>query len=368
MKGEVVYNFIYDLGAEVDLQRVGEILDERPHPEQLEIRKTAPKYVDLPRPLTLRLRPVTRATTLGPRTFDVQVRVFGIGAVSVTLKLAFDVPDLAALIPFGPLRLVDAEAREQPLETTTREIVEKIRHDLDPALVEHYPGTTEPETYVVFAVQDASPYDPSSLLAKERQALAGLLGGEPDWKRLSREEVEDNLRYWYRYYEDDLVVVDWDYALVVEPSGKWNDVLYVCELANLQLLELRAYDRYLDEVLDKAYADLDRFFGRKGLFASAREIQMALSEARIDLTRVTDEINNIGKIFGDWFLAKLHVGLTSRFHLPEWESIVREKMEALDGLYGLATHEVEHRRSMFLEVLIVLLFVIDLVLIYLVSA
>lgn len=368
MKGEVVYSFIYDLGAEVDLKRVGEILNSRPESERPEIRKTAPKYVDLPRPLTLRLRPVTHETTLGPRTFDVQARVFGIGAVSVTLKLAFDVPDLAALVPFGTVKLVDAQAKEREIETVTREILERMRPDLEPALVEHYPGAIEPETYVVFAVQDPAPYDAASLLQKERQALAGLLAGEPDWKRLSREEVEDNLRYWFRYYEDDLVVVDWDYALVVEPTGKWGDVLYVCELANLQLLELRAYDRYLDGVLDKAYADLERFLGRKGLFQSAREIQKDLSDARIDLTRVTDEINNIGKIFGDWYLAKLHLGLTSRFHLPEWESIVREKMEALDGLYGLATHEVEHRRSMFLEALIVLLFVIDLVLIYLVSA
>jgi hypothetical protein len=204
-------------------------------------------------------------------------------------------------------------------------------------------------------------------MEKDARLLAGIVASERRPERLSDEEVHDNLRTWFRYYVDDLVIVDWDRALVVEPSGKYDDVLTVMETANLELLELRAYDRYLDTVLEEAYEDLTRFYGRGGLFRSARNVQEELSNARIDLVRVTDTINNIGKIFGDYYLAKLHVGLAERFHLKEWETIVREKMATLNELYTLASHEVEHRRGMAIELSIVALFIVDLVLIYMVS-
>jgi len=235
-----------------------------------------------------------------------------------------------------------------------------------PALIETYTADVDPETYMVIVITE-SPRPALELLEKERQLLAGLVAGEKRPERLSEEEVKDNLRTWFRYYEDDLVVVDWDRALVIEPSGKYDDTLSVMETANLELLELRVYDRYLDSVLEEAYEDISRFYGRGGLFRSARGVQEDLSNARIDLVRVTDSINNIGKIFGDYYLAKLHLGLTERFHLPEWETIVREKMATLNELYQLASHEVEHRRGMALELSVVALFVLDILIIVLLS-
>ena len=48
------------------------------------------------------------------------------------------------------------------------------------------------------------------------------------------------------YYEHDLVVVDWDAALVIDEPSQFDQTLYLMELANLQLAELEAYDRILD--------------------------------------------------------------------------------------------------------------------------
>ncbi len=367
MKGDVIYYFIYDLGGEVELSRVGQVLDEHPIFEHIETLKTSPRYVDFPKPLTLRLPRERRDTTLGRLSFDVQVRVFAIGAASFQLRASFDVPSLADLTPYGDLRIVLPTGAEVPIESLTRDLFHRLQDGIGDAIVEEYALEAEPESYVVYAVRDLAPLDVGALIHKERRAIAGLLAGESRPERLSSDEVEDNLTHWFQYYEDDLTVVDWEAALVVESQGKWADVLYVIELANLQLLELRTYDRYLDTTLDKAYDDLSRFYGRRGLFQSARTIQEALSDARIDIIRVTDHINNIGKMYGDWFLAKLHVGVTRRFHLAEWEKIVNEKMTTLNELYALATHEVEHRRGLLLESLIVLLFVIDLLLLFIVS-
>jgi len=42
---------------------------------------------------------------------------------------------------------------------------------------------------------------------------------------------------------------------VDEPSD-FDEALYIMELANLQLAELEAYDRLLDDALERSYRDL----------------------------------------------------------------------------------------------------------------
>lgn len=361
MKGEIVWTFVFDTAGEVDLREVGDVLHLTPAFEPVQVRLATPKSVELPRPLSVRFPTVVKGTPKGDMAFEVSARIYGIGAVAITIRSRFDEPDFARLRAQADVAARDTTGAEASLEGMARDLFEQIRASIAPAIIEEYAVAAEPERYVAFCVTEP-PAPAESLLHKERRALAALLANEPDPGRLGPEEVEDNLRYWYRYYEDDLVIVDWDYGLVVEPTGKYEDVLFVMELANLQLLELRTYDAYLDGVLDRAYDDLSRFYQPGGIFRSARGLQEDLSNARIDLIRVTDDIHNIGKIFGDWYLAKVYLGLTERFHLPDWEKALDAKLKALNEVYTLASHEVEHRRGVVLEATIVLLFVLDLVL------
>jgi len=356
-----VFTFLYDLGGEVKLQEVAALVKGL-RAERVEPSKSAPAYVDLSRPLAYRYPERLVETPRGVERLIVESRIYGIGAVSVALRLPFEAKDLREVNELTFLK----PAKSPGLDAIAREVAEGIAGTIDRALVERYVAAVEPETYLA-VVLTQTPVPAMELFEKERQMLAGIVAGEKRPERLSAEEVRDNLRTWFRYYEDDLVVVDWERALILEPSGRYEDVLTVMEIANLELLELRVYDKYLDSVLEEAYEDITRFYGRGGLFRSARGVQEELSNARIDLVRVTDAINNIGKIFGDYYLAKLHVGLAERFHLNEWEAIVREKMATLNELYTLASHEVEHRRGVTLEAMIVLLFVIDLVLLFLLS-
>ncbi len=361
-KGELVLLHLYDVGGEVRLSEAARLAAAFTPDADAAPIKTAPQYIEFGRPLSFRLGERVLVTDRGAIPVLITARLYAIGAVSVTLRIPFELDTLDDVIRFSHLRLQGGA----PLKTIPHEIADVFRNTIEPSIIETYPVTIEPEGHLVVVLTETDE-SAGRLLETERSTLAGILAGETNSARLSREEVEDNLAYFYRYFDDDLVVVDWDRSLIIEPTGKYEDVLSVIELANLELLELRAYDRYLDGVLERAYGDLTRFYGRGGLFRSAREVQKDLSDVRIDLVRVTDAINNIGKIFGDYYLAKLHLGLNERYHLAEWESIVREKMATLNELYTLASHEVEHRRGILLEGMIVLLFVVDLVLLVLVS-
>jgi len=130
----------------------------------------------------------------------------------------------------------------------------------------------------------------------------------------------------------------------------------VMELANLQLAELEAYDRILDNALDRAYRDLSTrsMRGRASILRELREI-------RIDLARFSDELSNITKFFGDWHLARIYENISARFHLADWHRTIDDKLQTLDDLYQLLNHDQTNRWMLILETTIVLLFIIDLV-------
>jgi len=131
------------------------------------------------------------------------------------------------------------------------------------------------------------------------------------------------------------------------------------ELANLQLAELEAYDRLLDDALERSYRDL----GERRI-RSQRDVLREIREVRIDLARFSDELQNITKFFGDWHLARIYEGVAARFHLADWHHTIDEKLKTLDNLYAMLAHDQNNRCMLMLEVTIVLLFVIDLVILF----
>src|SRR5438045_8030205 len=100
-------------------------------------------------------------------------------------------------------------------------------------------------------------------LRANRREVASLLTEEPDPSHLSEQESEESTTRYYSYYDRDLVVMDWDAALIIDEPRYLDETLYIMELANLQLAELEAYDSILDNAVERAYRDLAaRRFGR----------------------------------------------------------------------------------------------------------
>jgi hypothetical protein len=92
-----------------------------------------------------------------------------------------------------------------------------------------------------------------------------------------------------------------------------------------------------------------------------------LREIRIDLARFSDELSNITKFFGDWHLARIYEKIAARFHLGDWHRTIDEKLKTLDNLYQLLNQDRVNRMMILLELAIVLLFIIDLVVIFFVK-
>jgi hypothetical protein len=151
--------------------------------------------------------------------------------------------------------------------------------------------------------------------------------------------------------------------LILDPAAEYEELLYTAEVANLQMAELRAHDDVLERTIDRAYDDLERQSRRPALFRTPARLVHDLREQRIELARMADEILNLSKYFGDWHLARIYEGLGRRFHLAEWQQQLERSLRTVDALYEMITREIAERRMLILEIMIVLLFVLDVIII-----
>jgi hypothetical protein len=233
-----------------------------------------------------------------------------------------------------------------------------------PYLVRPLAQLPEEEAYTVCCLEcplrapDGRRIDAEDWLHAHQRDVAALLTEEPDPARLSDQETKETTSKNFSYYEDDLVVIDWDAALIVDQPRNFDEILYIMELANMQLAELEAYDRVLDDAVETAYRDISfRRFGKLRTTA----VQRALRELRIDLARLSDELSNITKFFGDWHLARVYQALAARFHLADWHRAIDEKLKTLDDLYQIIRSDMMNRWMLILEVAVVILFVAELI-------
>lgn len=361
MKGEVVYYRLFDIGASIDLDEVQRRVDMPFLSGRVVSERAAPKYARFAQPLLVYLDQRNVDSNLGPLTLTVSVKLYGVGALAVVLRTNFEAASLRELRPYASLR-VRGGGKEETLDEYAARVAARVEEDLVPYMHDSYDVKVEPEPYTVFCVT-VSERPVRSFQEEWRREVTALLAGDPRPDDISDEEVEDTWKSWLTYYRDDLVVVEWDAALVIEPTGSYEDTLAVFEIANLQLLELRTYDAYLDKVVDKAYDDLEDLRGPGALFRSAGERVRELSDVRMDLAEATFQVDNISKLWGDWFLGKVYRACARKFELESWRRTVAGKMQDLTEIYQVAQAQFEARRMLVLEGLVVLLFVIDLFLI-----
>ena len=355
--GEVVYIYAFDVAYDMTRQPIRELLGQPVAQFAVDASKRSPKQLFFYKPQMVRLPPMERIGPYGPVRVERAIKLLPVGAISITVRVPFAVNHVEDLVVFHDLQFSNGALHDE-----MRCLAQEALAELKSFYIRPHPQLIEEEAYTVFCIaspllsQDGTRISAESWFQSHRRPVAALLTQEPDMERLSKQESDESTGRYLSYYEDDLVVVDWDAALLIDEPRDFGETLYIMELANLQLAELEAYDRILDNALERSYRDLS---GRP--LRSRGDILRELREIRIDLARFNDELSNITKFFGDWHLARIYEKLSSRFHLAEWHRTIDGKLKTLDDLYQLLKHDQTNRMMMWLEVTIVLLFIIDLV-------
>jgi len=355
--GEVVYIYAFDVAYDTARKPLQTLLGQPVAQFAVDASKRSPRQLFFYKPQMVRLPPMERIGPLGPVRVERVVKLLPVGAVSIMVRVPFTVQHIEELVALHDLQFSNGSLHDEVLL-----LAQEIVAELKPGLIRPHPQLFEEEAYTVFCLASPvlnatnEPMNAEQWFHAHRRQVAALLTQEEEPERLSKQEAEESTARYLSYYVDDLCVLDWDAALLVDAPKDLDETLYIIELANLQLAELEAYDRLLDDALDRSYRDL----GERPL-RSRTDILRELREIRIDLARFNDELSNITKFFGDWHLARIYKKISSRFHLAEWHRTVAGKLKTLDELYEILKHEQNNRVMLWLEVGIVVLFVIDLV-------
>jgi hypothetical protein len=361
-RGHVVYMFAFDIAYEMGREPLQMLLGQKVEQFKVDPSKRTPRHPFFVRPQMVRL-PVSNAVGPdGPVEVERFVKVLPIGAISIMVRIPFAVERLERLVDFHDIQLSG-----RSLHGEVRELAERIYVELRPYLKRPVEYLAEEEAYTVFCLETGSVLPAPEFRAEDwlhahRREVAAVLTQETELEKLSEQEAVESTSRYLSYYHNDLVVIDWDAALIIDEPRDFAETLYVMELANLNLTELEAYDRLLDRALERSYRDL-----RSRAYRKRNEMIFDLREIRIDLARYNDELSNITKFVGDWHLARVYETIASRFHLGDWHRSVDEKLRTLDNLYQLLQHDQSNRWMLLLELTIVLLFIIDLVVLFVVK-
>ena len=306
------------------------------------------------------LPPTERRGPAGPVQVRRSVKLFSVGAISIAVRVPFADLTIEELVAYHDLRLDGVT-----LEDDDRQLASRVLSELRPLCVRPVTQVRDEEAYTIFHLDWPATGGPGGegdcqrWMLRRRRNVAALLTQESDMAALSEQEVEESIGQTLSYYQSDLAVIDWDAALVVAEGEDFEEALHVAELANVQLAELEAYDRTLDDALGRSYRDLRRWR------SAHRDTLRNLREIRLDLAQVRDELSNITKFFGDWHLARIYQRLSARFHLGDWQRTIDDKLKTLDELYAIFKQDSLNRWMMGLEIAIVMLFVLDLVILVL---
>ncbi len=355
--GEAIVYRLFDVGYAIALDRAFDLLASSAPERRLPSRGEA-QTIRIPNP------PVT--VSLGSENVDIggrlveaelSARVFDFGVVSVRAKLAAHTGlGWDAFTHWGAA--VNA--------TSWHDLMVRAR---DRLLARIAPAVEQPqispvtEDYTVFRVNqllDASggAFPPEDLHDGE---ISRLLLGER--RPLTADARKDLLSPRLAYFEDDLAVLTWSTALVVEPVATDTDVQYVLEFANAQLLELRWYDSVLDAEVP---AIQHRFVqARQGFRLLGRRYSRLLEELQrrvADSVELMERLENSLRVTDDVFLARVYATALEEFRERAWRKGIDRKLAIVRDTYDMLNAESVARRAETLEVIIVLLIMFEIAL------
>jgi hypothetical protein len=359
VQGTAVVYRLFDVGYAIELERAAALLAPdgaaRTRPGRMEGR-------------ALQIANPPIAISLGAHSLIVDgvrcrgqlaARLFDFGVCSLQLELP---PEAAAcwteFVRFGQAveqteDLAALLARE--LATLCNRIGSAIER---PGIA---PVSEEYLVYRITALHDGqgSPLSPDLFTD---DAVAPLLLGAV--RPLSAAARRALLAHRFSYYADDLAVLTWENALVVEPQLNDRDVEYIIEFANAQLLELRVYDALLDAELPAMY-DRVADARRRSRPLPTRRYRSVLSDLQTrvaDVTETIERAENALKVTDDVYLARIYGAALDLFRATAWRQGIERKLAIFRETYAMLNDEAHAARTEVLELAVIAIIAAELLL------
>ncbi len=344
-RGSLWAILLYDVAEQIQLEALRSILGSPPSAREPRF-KNAPEYVRFENPP---LEQSVEAPTLASgERLQARIKYFDYGVLAVELELTFET-SWKNLIERSSRWIGSAE-----VEKLAGSLARKHAESARAAFTQPYAEWVSEDYYIIHLC--SAPLDAPALLAKRGGDIVQLLRGET--RPLAAREVEEALNASLSYYPGDLLVVGWAAALIYDTPEGAAPAIQLLEYANAQLLEFRYYDNLLTKVLAGVYRSL----GRRGLLRRWRMAREAgrLNQIRLDITELTERIDNAIKFLGDMFYTRAYRMAAARIGVTDYRNLVDEKLRTAGDLYQFMVDEFHQARAFLLEVMVVAILIIEL--------
>ncbi|KRT72897.1 MAG: hypothetical protein XU12_C0014G0030 [Deltaproteobacteria bacterium CSP1-8] len=351
--GHLFFFFAYDVGFDISLQEAARLSEASTSPGVAGLRPVPQHLRYHPKPLLLASGPVELHVGTSAVRLEASAKIFDFGALSVVLCLpARDMP-WDEYVRTGLLL-----AGERGIEEAAREIASRLFERIRPA-VTRSDFADIVEDYSVWHVGAFAPeMTGSEALARLPQDIARLLTLEQG--TFSGEALADILRNPIRYFENDLILAAWDAAFAYD--RKFQDTVEVLEFLNVQMLELRFFDRVLHAAIDEMGDELHKRRKLLSLLHDPYEKPLRkLSEIKMDVSMVRERIDNALKVAGDAYLARVYDEARRKVGTEKWEGTIRDQLKTLEDIYTILNNRAAAARAETLEVIIILLIALEIV-------
>lgn len=353
-----LYQF-YDIGDEINLERAQTCLSTpsaRRHPPVYVRQSESIEIAQLPVRVSLEQVPVE----LGGIQFQgrLHTNIYALGAVALVLELP-----LPHAITWHAVADLFAAVQE-PLDTLQQRFLtalDELEALIRSAIVQPNRSVLVEDYCVLFVEQLSNEHPPAATLAHHPVVQAALLG---EHQPLSAGAAD--LMTTMSYFTDDLVMLSWNGALVIEADPLAAiTAANLIEFANVALLLLRSYDALLEGEVSRMYrrvADPPRRF----VFPLVRRYSQQLYAVQrliADVTDVTERVDNAFKVTDDVYWNRLYSAALNVLRVHVWRAGVEHQLALLRETYSMLHHEADAERAAALEWAIVLLILFEIILI-----
>jgi hypothetical protein len=345
---------IFDVSNSIDLERGRALLVEpsaRVHPV---VSRGA--NIEIPQ-LPLELSLGEASVPLAGRELWAQVyaRIYDLGIVAIRLVVSTPEPpsweDAAEL-------LGSAQAYPDTVKDIFAHSLDTVRVPLAPAM-ERPNATLRMEDYAILLVERLGPGEPASRLAQRQELLQAALG-----ERRPLSQAASTLSTTLSYYLDDLLLLTWTAAIVIEPEAQArDDATLLLEFANVQLLALRTFDAEVEHELTKIAPTIAaRTRGPVWTrLRSSRHFQRDLNGLIFDITDTSARIENALKVTEDVYWNRVYAAALQVLRVQVWRSGIEETLGVLRQMETALYDEAHASYTDLLEVLVIALITLEVV-------
>jgi len=333
----------FDIGDEIDLEKLekSNVLIQRP----LTLSKYFKNYhtplgVELPHPHS------------SSRCQSVKIHNFG--AVSLTYKIPFK--DSLQEVR-RELEKISNEFQEQSVEDA-HELYNKIKRFI------RRPKFFQTKSDYLLIEVDTEPNNFPDIAEFRKQfgsIIASMVRFETE--TLSEIQKDEILEDAVGYYRGDFIVIDTGAAFIYDEE--YEETLDLFEFGNIQHLELRYFDRALDQLLNLIYEEKVKKLSVQSYIPFIGTLSRSpvdeLGKLRVDISVITERLEGSIKLAGEPYFSELYELLVQKLDLISLRNSIERKLSIIQDIRSVFQNKVDAAREDLLSVLIIILIFIELI-------